>query len=54
MHAITAEAQKLSIGLVPKRARPILEEDAKYWAGPIAADARGTLAMLDSGEYEPD
>lgn len=42
------------LGIVPERARPVIEENAKFWFDPIAADARGTLRMIDSGEYKPD
>ena len=42
------------LGIAPERARKILEENAKFWFDPIAADARGTLHMLDNGEYKPD
>jgi Domain of unknown function (DUF2019) len=42
------------LSIVPGRARKILEENAKFWFDPIAADARGTLHMLDNGEYKPD
>jgi hypothetical protein len=42
------------LGIVPELARPVIEENAKYWFDPIAADARGTLRMLDGGQYNPD
>ena len=45
---------KRLLGVVPELARPVIEDNAKFWFDPIAADARGTLRMLDSGEYKPD
>lgn len=42
------------LGIVPERSRGVLEENAKFWFDPVAADARGTLHMLDAGQYKPD
>ncbi len=47
-------AAKHLLGIARERARVVLEENSKFWFDPIAADARGTLHMLDSGEYNPD
>jgi hypothetical protein len=40
--------------LVPDKARALLEWNARYWAGSIAADARMGLQMLDEGTYRAD
>lgn len=42
------------LGLVPDEARAVLEWNAKYGVGLIAADARGFLRELDEGTYKPD
>jgi hypothetical protein len=42
------------LGVVPDRARPIIEWNGKYWFDAIAGDARGLLREFDAGEYTPD
>jgi len=42
------------LGIAPGHARKTLEENTKFWFDLIAAEARGTLHMLDNGEYKPD
>jgi hypothetical protein len=41
------------LGLMPDRARAVLEWNAKYGADTLAADARGFLNALDDGSYQP-
>lgn len=47
-------AAKKLLGLVPERARPVIEWNYKYGFDPIAGDAGMLLAALDSGQYKPD
>ncbi len=42
------------LGLVPNKARAILEWNAKYGCDPLGANARGFLQGLDEGTYKPD
>ncbi len=42
------------LGIVPERAREVIEDTANCWFDSIAADARITLCRLASGEYKPD
>jgi hypothetical protein len=42
------------LGLLPNKARSVMEWNAKYSADSIAADARGFLGGLDDGSYRPD
>jgi hypothetical protein len=42
------------LGLVPDRARPIIEWNCKYQFDALAGDARGLLRDFDNGEYKPD
>jgi hypothetical protein len=46
-------AAKRLYGVATDRARKVLEDNARFWFDPIAADARETLHMIDSGEYKP-
>ena len=47
-------AAKKLLGVVPDRARAVIEWNAKYWFDAIAGDAGMTLDHLDSGFYQPD
>lgn len=47
-------AAQALLGLVPQRARAVIEWNAKYGFDAIAGDARGLLRAFDSGEYKPD
>jgi len=47
-------AAKKLLGVVPDRARPVIEWTHKYWFDAIAGDAGMTLDNLDSGFYKPD
>ena len=47
-------AAQYLLGLVPNRARAILEWNAKFKFDAIAGDAGMTLDNLDSGFYKPD
>lgn len=42
------------LGLMPDRARPVIEENAKYWVDALSSDARGLLREFDEGKYKPD
>lgn len=42
------------LGIMPGRARSIIEWNAKYGFDAIAGDARGLLRAFDTGEYKPD
>jgi hypothetical protein len=46
-------AQKL-LGIIPERARSVIEWNYKYWFDAIAGDAGMLLLSLDRGEYKPD
>jgi len=47
-------AAEYLLGLVPDRARAVIEWNAKYGFDAIAGDARGLLRALDTGQYKPD
>jgi hypothetical protein len=47
-------AAKKLLGLVPGRARAVIEWNANYWFDAIAGDAGMTLDDLDAGFYKPD
>jgi len=47
-------AAKKLLGLVPDRARTVIEWNAKYGFDAIAGDANGLLRAFDTGEYKPD
>ena len=47
-------AAKKLLGLVPDRARAVIEWNAKYGFDAIAGDAAGLLRAFDTGEYKPD
>jgi hypothetical protein len=47
-------AAKALLGVVPERARTIIEWNAKHGFDAIAGDANGLLRAFDSGEYKPD
>jgi hypothetical protein len=47
-------AAKALLGLVPERARAVIEWNAKYWFDALAGDARGLLRAFDTGSYRPD
>jgi hypothetical protein len=47
-------AAKKLLGLLPDRARSIIEWNAKYGFDAIAGDANGLLRAFDSGQYHPD
>ncbi|MGD9614246.1 MAG: DUF2019 domain-containing protein [Alphaproteobacteria bacterium] len=47
-------AAQYLLGLVPDRARAVIEWNAKYGFDAIAGDAGMTLDNLDSGFYKPD
>jgi len=49
---IRYQAAHLLLAIAPARARAVIERVAAG-IGPIAADARGAIEMLDSGEYKP-
>jgi hypothetical protein len=42
------------LGLLPERARPVIEANANDWFDAIAGDARGLLRAFDAGEYKPN
>lgn len=43
---------KFLLPLIPDRARPVIEENAKFWFDAIAGDAGMTLLALDRGLYK--
>jgi hypothetical protein len=47
-------AAQALLGLVPERARAVIEWNAKYGFDAIAGDANGLLRAFDTGEYKPD
>jgi HEAT repeat protein len=47
-------AAQALLGLVPERARAVIEWTAEYWFDAIAGDARGLLRAFDTGKYKPD
>jgi HEAT repeat protein len=47
-------AAKSLLGLVPERARAVIEWNAKNGFDAIAGDANGLLRAFDTGEYKPD
>ena len=47
-------AAKKLLGLVPDRAREIIEWNHKYWFDALAGDAGMTLHNLDTGVFKPD
>jgi hypothetical protein len=47
-------AAQYLLGLVPDRARAVIEWNAKYGFDAIAGDAGMTLDHLDTGFYKPD
>ena len=47
-------AAQYLLGLIPDRARKVVEWNAKYGFDAIAGDAGMTLDDLDSGFYKPD
>jgi hypothetical protein len=47
-------AAKALLGLVPDRARAVIEWNARYGFDAIAGDARGLLRAFDTGQYRPD
>ena len=47
-------AAQALLGLVPERARAVIEWNADFGFDAIAGDAHGLLRALDSGEYKPD
>ena len=47
-------AAKALLGLIPDRARAVIEWNAKYGFDAIAGDANGLLRAFDSGEYKSD
>lgn len=42
------------LGVVPDRARIVIEWNANHWFDALAGDARGLLRAYDTGEYRPD
>ena len=42
------------LGMVPERARAIIEWNHKYWFDALAGDAGMTLHNLDTGVFKPD
>jgi hypothetical protein len=47
-------AAEYLLGLVPLRARAVIEENATYHFDALAGAARGLLREFDSGAYKPD
>jgi hypothetical protein len=47
-------AAQALLGLVPDRARAVIEWNAKCGFDAIAGDASGLLRAFDTGEYRPD
>ena len=47
-------AAKALLGLVPDRARAVIEWNAKNGFDAIAGDANGLLRAFDTGKYKPD
>jgi hypothetical protein len=47
-------AAQALLGLVPERARAVIEWNTKYWFDAVAGDARGLLRAFDTGAYRLD